>query len=165
MRRGGRPGRRHDPTRGRKDHRIGEARIKKFNRVASGRDQGIWVISPRRFPPPWAKATLELLCAPSRQTGAVPAEVSFCHSELLPPLIASRIVRASAWARFILGGCSCLLSFADCAQPPCGQVLRCYFCGTSLPALDLQPLFFVVLALAALLLLMAVLFIAGLADL
>src|SRR5262249_46151620 len=41
-----RPGRRYDPTRGRKDHRIGEAWSQNSDRVASGRDQGIWVISP-----------------------------------------------------------------------------------------------------------------------
>src|SRR5262249_21259174 len=41
-----RPGRRHDPTSCRKDHRIGKARSQNSDRVAFGRDQGIWVISP-----------------------------------------------------------------------------------------------------------------------
>ena len=41
-----RPRRRHDPTSCRKDHRIGEARFKKSERVALRRDQGIWVITP-----------------------------------------------------------------------------------------------------------------------
>ena len=40
------PGRRHDPISCRKDHRIGEAWFKKSDRVAFGRAQGIWVISP-----------------------------------------------------------------------------------------------------------------------
>jgi hypothetical protein len=50
-----------------------------------------------------------------------------------------------------------------CAATVRPRDMRCHYCGTLLPALDLQRPFFVVLGLAALLLLIVVLLIAGLA--
>jgi hypothetical protein len=85
-----------------------------------------------------------------------------CHCELLPPLTASRIVRASGLGAF--GG---VLAYIHLQTVRGGRVaprdMRCHYCGTLLPALDLQRPFFVVLGLAALLLLIVVLLIAGLA--
>jgi len=52
-----------------------------------------------------------------------------------------------------------------CAATVRSGDLRCHYCGTLIPALDFRTRFFIVLALAALLVLVVVLLIAGLADL
>jgi hypothetical protein len=90
---------------------------------------------------------------------------TICRSELLPPSAASQIVRASALARFIRGGVLAYVYLQTVRRDRAARCLALSLLRNVTSSVGLATSFFVVLGLAALLLLMVLLFIAGLADL